>query len=84
MVCPHYDVEKSRRPSLRKMIREHGGISIALENCSALEVVDDRYRIISSSKNASAYKLYRQNNKVVEEELPKDKMFRPLEELFGK
>ena len=82
MACPHYDVEKSRRPSLKRMIQENGGLSIALENCSALEVVDDQYRIITSSKNAHAYKLYRHNGKVVEEELPNDKKFRPLEELF--
>ena len=82
MACPHYDVEKSRRPSLKRMIQENGGLSIALENCSALEVVDDQYRIITSSKNAHAYRLYRHNGKVVEEELPNDKKFRPLEELF--
>jgi dipeptidase E len=84
MACPHYDVEKSRRPSLRKMIRENGGIAIALENCSAFEVVDDKYRIITSSKNAHAYRLYRHNGKVVEVELPAKKRFRPLEELFEK
>ena len=82
MACPHYDVEKSRRPSLRRMIRKNGGIAIALEDCSAIEVVDDKYRIITSSKNARAYRLYRHNGKVVEEELPNDKKFRPLEELF--
>lgn len=82
MACPHYDVEKSRRHSLRKMIKENGGLSIALENCSALEIVDDRYRIITSSKNANAYRLYRHNGKVVEEELPNDRKFRSLEELF--
>lgn len=80
--CPHYDIEKSRRPSLKRMIREKGGISIALENCSALEVVDNQYRIITSSKNTRAYRLYRRNGKVVEEELPNDKKFRPLKELF--
>ena len=82
MACPHYDVEKSRRPSLKRMIRENGGLSIALENCSALEVVNDQYRIITSSKNAHAYKLYRHNGKVVEEKLPTDKKFRPLKKLF--
>jgi len=82
MACPHYDVEKSRRPSLKKMIKEDGGLSIALENCSALEVVGDQYRILTSSKNANAYRLYRKNGRVVEERLPHDNQFRPLEELF--
>ena len=82
MACPHYDVEKARRPSLFRMIKKYGGLSIALENCSALEVVDDHYRIIVSSKNAHAYKVYRHSGKVIEQELPKDKKFRPIEELF--
>ncbi len=84
MACPHYDVEKSRRPSLRRMIREKGGMSIALENCSALEIVDDQYRVLTSSKNARVYKVYRRNGRVVEEELARDGLFRPLEELFGR
>lgn len=82
MACPHYDVEKTRRPSLRRMIRIGGGLSIALENCSALEIVDGQYRVITSSRNAQAYKLYRRDGQVVEEKLPKDKNFKPLDELF--
>ena len=82
MACPHYDVEKSRRPSLRRMIRKDGGLSIALENCSALEVIDDQYRVITSSKDAHVYRLYRQNGRVIEEELPGDEKFRPTDKLF--
>ena len=26
MICPHYDIEKHRKPSLRKMIKKQGGI----------------------------------------------------------
>ena len=82
MACPHYDVEKERRPSLKKMIQEKGGIAIALENCSAIEVVDNKYRIITSSKKANAYLLYRKKGRVIEEKLPKDKDFRSLIELL--
>jgi len=67
MACPHYDVEKSRRYSLKKMIQNCGGVSIALENCSALEVIDGRYRVITSSDSAEAYKVYkrrRSNNSI--------------------
>ena len=82
MACPHYDVEKDRRPSLKKMIKEKGGMAIALENCSALEVVDNKYRIITSSKKSNAYLLYRRNGKVIEEKLHKDNDFRVLSELL--
>ena len=82
MACPHYDTEKTRRPSLRKMIKEKGGISIALENCSAIEINNGQYRVLISSKNANVFKVYRQNKKVIEDELPKDGKYRPLKELL--
>jgi dipeptidase E len=82
--CPHYDVEEERRPSLINMISKNGGIAIALTNCAALEIIDDKWRIITSSKNAHAYRLYRKNGKVIEEELPQSKRYRPLEELKRK
>jgi dipeptidase E len=81
MCCPHYSVEKERKPSLRKMIKKYGGISIALDNCSAIEVIDDKYRIITSSRQANAYKVFRENGRVIEEPLPKDGDFRSLKDL---
>ncbi|MEK6873969.1 MAG: peptidase E [Nanoarchaeota archaeon] len=82
MSCPHYNVEKNRHGSLKKMIQKHGGVSIALDNCAAIEVIDDKYKIITSSSNAKAYRVHRKNGKVIEEPLPLDKKFRPLEELI--
>ncbi|MCH7568925.1 MAG: Type 1 glutamine amidotransferase-like domain-containing protein [Nanoarchaeota archaeon] len=81
-VCPHYDNQKFRKPSLRRMIKKYGGFSIALDAFSAIEIVDGQYKIITSSKSARAYRVYLRKGKVVEEELPKDKKFRPLAELF--
>lgn len=83
MSCPHYDIEKSRRPSLMKMIKEKGGISIALENCSALEILDDKYKVLTSLRNAHAYRVYRSEGKVVEEQLIVDGRYRPLKELLN-
>ncbi len=82
MVCPHYDVEKNRRSSLKKMIKQKGNIVIALTNCSAIEIIDDTYRIITSSKEAKAYRLYRKNKKVIEEKLAIENTFKPLKELM--
>jgi dipeptidase E len=56
--CPHYDIEKSRQSSLKKMMKRTAGVAIALDNCCALEVIDDKYRIISSKESANAYKIY--------------------------
>lgn len=83
MCCPHYDSEKDRKPSLKKMIKKYGGISLALDNCSAIEVVDGEYRILTSRKTANAYLVYRKEGKVVEESLPKDESFKNLEEILS-
>jgi hypothetical protein len=80
MSCPHYDVEKNRHSSLKKMIKKHGGTSIALDNCAAFEVVEGRYRIITSKRNARAYRVYRKGSKVMQEVIPIGK-FGDLEEL---
>ena len=81
MACPHYDVKQNRRPSLRKMIEQTGEIALGLENCAALEIVDQTYRILTSSPGANVYKLYKQDRAVLEEQLPKDGRFRSVEEL---
>ena len=82
MSCPHYDVEKNRHSSLRKMVQKIGRTSIALENCAAIEIVDTQYRIVTSLKTAKAYRVYKKNNKVIEEELPRDGKFRKLAKSF--
>lgn len=84
MSCPHYDVEKNRRPSLKRMMQKNKGVSIALENCSAIEFIDGQYRVITSSKMANAFKVYNHKGKVIEYKLPKDGKYRPLEELLTK
>ncbi len=83
MACPHYNVDTSRRLLLGEMIRQLGGIAIALDNCAALEVVDDRYRVLTSSESARVYRLYRRHGQVIEEPLAAHGHFRPLAELIG-
>lgn len=77
--CPHYDVEKSRQSSLKRMLQKYGGQAFALENCSALEVVDDKYRIIYSKKTSNAYKLYRSKGEYIQEKLERDGEWKPIE-----
>ena len=82
MVCPHYDKEKSRRPTLIKMVKNYGGVAIALENCSAIEVIDDTYRIITSKAHAKAYKIFLYRKKIVRQQLEVNKQYKSLETLF--
>lgn len=81
MVCPHYNNKKSRKLSFKKMVKKSGISAIALENCSALEIINDKYRIITSSKTAKAYILSWKNKKIMEETLELNKKLKPITEL---
>jgi len=81
MLCPHYDTEKNRKPSLKKMITKDGGSAIALDNCSAIEIIDDKYRIITSSKKAKAYRVYKKNGKVKTEIVSTDTKLKPIKDI---
>lgn len=82
--CPHYHFEKDRIPDLKKMMKKTYGVAIALDNCSAIEVIDEKYRIITSKSSANAYKVYWKNNKYHEEKIKEEKKLKSLEELLKK
>jgi dipeptidase E len=82
--CPHFDFEKNRKESLEQMMQKKKEVAIALDNCSAIEIIDDTYRILRSKKNAKAYKTFWNNNKYVVEEIPFSKKFKPLNDLLKK
>lgn len=58
LCCPHYDGERQRKPELKKMMKNTPGVAIALDNCAAMEIVDNTYRIITSKLHASAYRVF--------------------------
>ena len=82
--CPHYDVESYRELDLKKMMKKTPGVAIALDNCSAIEIIDNKYRIITSKKSANAYKIYWKKNKYHKQILPKENKFRTLKNLLSK
>lgn len=68
--CPHYDIEKGRKRSLREMMKKNSGVAIALDNCAAIEIIGDEYRIIRSKKTANAYRIYWINGKYFKQLIP--------------
>ncbi|MCC6933011.1 MAG: Type 1 glutamine amidotransferase-like domain-containing protein [Deltaproteobacteria bacterium] len=78
MACPHYDLEKNRRPSLFKMLKNRDGTAIALDDRTAFEIVDNEYRILRDIPRANAYRVYRKGNKIVEEKIPAYGQWRKL------
>lgn len=69
--CPHFN-EGRREEEFLKMMKESNEVGIAIDNNCAIEIIGDRYRVISSMENSHAYKLYRFKGEVVKEQLKKD------------
>jgi dipeptidase E len=71
--CPHYNSQTRgipRRKHFRDMIRKTGGLGIAIENNCALVFIDGRLnKVIRSKSYAKAYRVTRQGNKVVSEQI---------------
>jgi dipeptidase E len=78
LLCPHYDIEKERRSELKKMMKNIKGIALALDNCSAIEIIDDKYRIIYSKNTASGYNVYWKDGHFFEDKIKKSKEFLPI------
>jgi len=85
LFCPHYDFEKYRRRELKKMMLKNSGIAIAIDNCCAIEIIDDiLYRIISSKNSANAYRVFWSKGKFHHELIPKSKELKTLSNLLDK
>jgi dipeptidase E len=84
LCCPHYDTEKDRKPELKKMMKNTSGVAIAIDECCAIEIIDDTYRIITSKSKASAYKVYWKKGKYYHESIKKEKELKPLGGLLQK
>lgn len=68
--CPHYDTEILRESDLKRMIKRIPKIvAIALDECCALEVIDEKYKIIKSKPTTKAYKIYYKKWKYHKEEI---------------
>ena len=82
-LCPHFDKEKDRQPSLKRMLKKSKGHAVALDNCAALEIVDNQYRVVTSKPRASAYLCYWKANKYHKRSLKAVTSLRPLQELIN-
>lgn len=81
---PHYDMEKNRRGELKEMMKNTPGVAIAIDNCCALEIIDDKYRIITSKVTANAYKVYWDKGKFYENIIDKKDTFESVNKLTKK
>lgn len=80
--CPHYDAEPSTPADLKRMLKTTRKVAIALDNCAALEVVDDTFRVISSKPTAKAWKAYWDQGEYILEEIEASHRFKELASLI--
>ena len=78
LLCPHYDVELQRQPALKKSLEGTKKVAIAVDNCAALEIKDDKFRVLSSKKGAKAHKAYWQKGKYFVDDIEPTEKYAPL------
>jgi len=83
LICPHYDGEAHREESLKRMMRRTPGVAIALQDCSAIEIVGDRWRVVLSKPGQKVFRVYRRRGRDHREALPADG-WQPLKTLLEK
>lgn len=79
--CPHYDGE-GRDRSFQAMIIRSGGVGIALDDRAAIEVHDDRYRIIAAGDGPRAYRVARHRGGAVQTPISPGRAFEPIADLI--
>jgi dipeptidase E len=84
LFCPHFDAESQRHESLKAMMVTTPVIAVAVDNCCAIEIIDNNYRIISSKLSANAYRLFWKSERFFKHVIEREMKFRPLSELLRK
>ena len=78
-----------RRENVKELLRTSNQVGLSMSNCTALEIVDDKYRLIISDASyhgieAYGLKSYWDNGKYLEKKINDSNVFKPLEELLSK
>lgn len=82
LFCPHYHSEKRER-SLARKVMAHRQAALACDDRAALEIVGDRWRLLTCGRAAKAYRLVPGCTSPRIERLPGDGRFRPLAQLLN-
>ena len=88
LFVPHCD-EKDRLNNVKELLKSSGQIGLSMSNCTALEIIDDEYRLITSDASyhnieAFGLKSYWKNGEYIEEYIDTSLDFKPLKDLLTK
>ena len=78
--CPHC-LKEGRMEHFVHMIKRHGGTGIALDDCTALQIAGDQFRILRSKQGAQAFLVSKLQGKVITTPLPETEKFQSLSKL---
>lgn len=86
LFIPHCDAP-GRLENAKELLKTSTQIGLAISNCTALEIIDNQYRLITSDAsyhNIEAYglKLYWQDGKYIQEKIDDSDKFKPLNNLL--
>ncbi len=79
-LSPHFFTEKKRRHAIMQMVKKYKQI-FAIDDCAALEIVDDKYKIIASKKGRTMHRFTYNNSKTTVFPISLGK-FRPIEDIM--
>jgi len=82
VVCPHTKCESFRLEEFRQMMRSESGVGLGLDDCCAIQIQGNQYRLLASSPDSGAHLIYRKNQELIQEFLCPHDDFRPLSELW--
>ncbi len=78
LLSPHHDTEPGRHDCLRRLVKRTRLVGLGLDDCTALQVLDDRYRILSCRDGSVARRVDRSGTEL---DLPAHDDLRPFAEL---
>ena len=68
--CVHYNLkDEEAKNKLYEVIKESNLVGYAVDNCVALEFIDDKINVIKSDNNRNAYKITYSDGKFIEEKM---------------
>jgi len=80
-ICPHTRDEGFRLSEFKAMMLDDAGVGIGLDDCCAIQIQDEEYRIIASEPNSRAHLIYSWKGTQVHEVLEPHDDYRPLTDL---
>ena len=81
VACPHTGREPFRIDEFTKMMETETGVGIGLDDCCAIQIKGETYRLLASIENVGAHLIYRKGNQILREFLQPHDDFRPISEL---